>query len=160
MADAKDKEDAPDIQVVQKNRKAFFNYEITDRFEAGLVLQGTEVKSIREGQCSIGEAYAKVEKGEAWIINMDISPYGAGSYMNHEPKRPRKLLLRKGEIEKLFGKTRVKGLTVIPLTLYFKRGFAKLSIGVAKGKKLWDKRADQKKKSSDRDIRRAMSRRD
>ncbi|MBI3268584.1 MAG: SsrA-binding protein SmpB [Planctomycetes bacterium] len=159
MAEGEKKAKEPgDIQPVQKNKKAFFNYEITDRFEAGIVLTGTEVKSIREGQCSIQEAYAKVERGEAWIINMDISPYHAGSYMNHQPKRVRKLLLRKAEIAKLLGKTKIKGLTLIPLSLYFKRGLAKLSLGVGKGKKLWDKREDSKKKTADRDVRRAMSR--
>lgn len=151
---------AAETQLVQKNKKAFFNYEISDRYEAGIVLKGTEVKSIRDGQCSISEAYAKLDGGEAWILNMDISPYSAGSYLNHEPKRPRKLLLRRAEIAKLFGKTKVKGLTLIPLALYFKRGLAKLSLGVAKGKKLWDKREDLKKKSSNRDIQRAMSRKD
>jgi SsrA-binding protein len=144
-----------EIQLVQKNRKAWFKYEILDKLEAGMVLTGTEVKSIRGGQVSIHEAYARVKKGEVWVINLDISPYPqAGPLFNHEPKRPRKLLLKKGEIRRLIGKTRERGLTLVPLSLYFKRGYAKLEIAVAKGKAKYDKRDAIRKRESDRDLRR------
>ena len=149
-----------EIKLVQKNRKAWFKYEILDKVEAGMVLTGSEVKSIRTGQVSIHEAYARVKNGEVWVVNMDISPYKeAGPLFNHEPKRMRKLLLKKSEIRRLIGKTRERGLTLVPLTLYFKRGYAKLEIAVAKGKALYDKRDAIRKRESDRDLRRRAGRR-
>ena len=142
------------IKLVQKNRKAWHEYEITEKVEAGLVLKGSEVKSMRAGNASILESYAKLSKGEAWIVNMDIQPYAQAGPFNHEPKRLRKLLLNRTEINRLQGKTAERGLTLIPLTLYFKDGYAKVEIGLAKGKKLHDKRESIKKRDVDRDLRR------
>src|SRR5262245_53170356 len=148
-----EKED-PSFKLVQKNRKAWHEYEITEKVEAGLVLKGSEVKALREGNASILEAYAKLSKGEAWIVNMDIQPYAQAGPFNHEPKRLRKLLLNRTEINRLASKTAERGLTLIPLSLYFKAGYAKVEIGVAKGKKVHDKRAAIKKRDVDRDLRR------
>ena len=148
-----------DIRPVLKNKKAYFNYEIIETLETGIVLKGTEVKSIRERNVSINESYARFHNGELFIYNMDISPYKCGNILNHEPKRPRKLLLKKSEIKRLIGKTSVKGLTLIPLSLYFKNGFAKLEIGLARGKKLYDKREVIKKRMSQREIQQVMKRR-
>lgn len=144
------------IQIVQKNRKAWFDYEILEKFEAGIVLNGPEVKSIRDGKVSIGESYAKLKDGEAWVINLDIAPYSHTPAALQEPKRPRKLLLKRSELKKLQGNTREKGLTLVPLALYFKRGFAKLEIGLAKGKAKHDKRDAIRKREADREIRKRM----
>jgi len=148
-----------DIRPVLKNKKAYFNYEIMETLETGIVLKGTEVKSIRERNVSINESYARFHNGELFIYNMDISPYKCGNILNHEPKRPRKLLLKKSQIKRLIGKTSEKGLTLIPLSLYFKNGFAKLEIGLARGKKLYDKREVIKKRMSQREIQQVMKRR-
>lgn len=148
-----------DIRPVLKNKRAYFNYEILETLETGIVLKGTEVKSIRERNVSINESYARFHNGELFIYNMDISPYKCGNILNHEPKRPRKLLLKKSEIKRLIGKTSEKGLTLIPLSLYFKNGFAKLEIGLARGKKLYDKREAIKKRMSHQEIQRVMRRR-
>ena len=138
-----------------KNRKAFHEFEILETMEAGLVLKGTEIKSIREGKVSLQEAYCHISNGEAYVKAMTISPYEQGSFSNHEPTRERKLLLGKKEIEKLQKKTEEKGLTVVPTRLYISdRGFAKLQIGLAKGKKLFDKRDSLKKKDQDRELKR------
>ncbi|MBI4834971.1 MAG: SsrA-binding protein SmpB [Planctomycetes bacterium] len=139
-------------KIIQKNKKAYFDYEILDKIEAGLVLKGTEVKSIRDGNVSISEGYGRIDKGEAFIYNMEISPYRAGNIYNHEPKRPRKLLMKKTEIRRLVGNTTQKGLTLIPLALYFRNGFAKIEIGLARGKKLYDKRESIKNKMAQREI--------
>jgi SsrA-binding protein len=148
------------VKVVQRNKKAYFNYEITEKLEAGLVLRGSEVKSIRDGRVSIHEAYARVKDREVWIVGMDISTYPqAGPFNNHEPRRPRKLLLHRREINRLLGKTREKGLTLVPLSLYFKDGRAKLEIGLARGKAKYDKRDVMKQREADREIRRRMMRR-
>lgn len=144
----------PNFKLVQKNRKAWHEYEILEKVEAGLVLKGSEVKSIRAGNASILEAYAKLAKGEAWIVNMDVQPYAQAGPLNHEPKRTRKLLLKRTELNRLQGKTAERGLTLIPLSLYFKDGYAKVEIGLAKGKKQYDKRASIKKRDVDRDLRR------
>jgi SsrA-binding protein len=148
-----------EIRLVQKNRKAWFKYEILERLEAGLVLKGSEVKSIRAGQVSIHEAYARVKNGEGWVINMEVSAYRQAGPFNHEPKRPRKLLLKRSEIRKLIGRTREKGLTLVPLSLYFKNGYAKLELGLAKGKTLYDKRESIRRRESDRDLRRRTMKR-
>lgn len=147
------------VKIIQKNKKAYFNYEILEKYEAGIVLKGTEIKSIREGNVSINESYARVDNGEVFVHNMDISPYKSGNIANHEPKRPRKLLLNKVEIKRLAGKTQEKGLTIIPLALYFKEGLAKLEIGVGKGKHLFDKRESIKKKMADREMARVFKKR-
>ena len=147
------KKEEPGIKIVQKNKKAFFNYEIVEKIEAGIVLTGPEVKSIRNGRVSIGESYARITGGEVWVINMDISAYSHTPAELQQPKRPRKLLLKKREIGKLLGKTQQKGLTLIPLMLYFKCGYAKIELGMGRGKAVHDKRASMKKKESDREAR-------
>src|SRR3990167_2249404 len=126
--------------TVVTNRKAYHDYFIEETFEAGLVLRGTEVKSLREGRVNLKDSFARVEREELFLYNCHISPYSHGNISNHDPTRTRKLLLRKGEIEKLIGKTQQKGMTLIPLKIYFKRGWAKVELALAKGKKLYDKR--------------------
>ena len=127
-------------KVVSTNRKAFHNYTILETYEAGLALRGTEVKSLREAQVNFKDCYASIDKGEAWLIGCHISPYHHGSDANHDPERTRKLLLHQREIGRLMGKVAERGLTVVPLRLYFKGGRAKVELGLARGKKLHDKR--------------------
>jgi SsrA-binding protein len=138
--------------VIVENRRARFEYHILESLEAGLVLTGTEVKSIRAGGVSLSEAYARIRDGEAWLLGMHVPPYKQGSFSNAEPNRPRKLLLHKEEIARLQSRTGEKGLTIVPLRLYFTRGMAKVQLGVARGKKLWDKRADAAKRDVEREI--------
>ncbi len=138
------------------NRQARFNYEILEKFEAGISLVGTEVKSIREGKGNIKEAYADIRGGEAWLIGAHISPYSHGNITNHDPLRDRKLLLNAREIDKLQGKVMEKGLTLVPLRLYLKGRLIKLELGVARGKKLVDKREDIKKRDQEREIQREI----
>lgn len=146
-----------DYKVVTDNRKARFLYEILETYEAGIQLTGTEVKSIREGKVNLQDGYALIRNGEAWLINVHISPYTTSSqYFNHDPRRTRKLLLHRQEIRKLIGKVEQQGLTLVPLKLYLKRGLVKVSLGLAKGKKLHDKREDLKRRQDQRDIQRAM----
>ncbi|MGC9002632.1 MAG: SsrA-binding protein SmpB [Dictyoglomus sp.] len=146
---------AKEKKVVAVNRKARHDYSILETFEAGIVLTGTEVKSLRRGKVSLQDSYADVKNGEVWIYNMHISPYEHGNIYNHDPKRPRKLLLNKDEIAYLVGKVRERGLTLIPLSIYFnERGWAKVELGLAKGKKLYDKRRD----IAERDERRELER--
>jgi len=150
---------AENIKVVQRNRRAFFDYEILERVEAGLVLKGSEVKSIRDGRVSIREAYGKIRDGEAWVVGMEISAYPqAGPYNNHEPRRPRKLLLHRREIRRLGGKVQERGLTLIPLSLYFKGGRAKLEMGLGRGRSKYDKRRAIQDREARREIRRRMMR--
>ena len=140
-----------------RNKKASFEYEFIEEFVAGIQLQGTEIKSIRLGQASIQEGYCAFKQGELFIFNMDISPYEQASFSNHEPKRPRKLLLNRKEIDKLKKKKKDVGLTIIPLKLFInKNGFAKLSIALARGKKLFDKRESLKEKDHKRQIDRKL----
>jgi len=146
------------IKMVANNRKARHLYHILETVEAGLVLTGTEVKSLRNGRANMGDAYAVVENGEVWLRNLHISPYEQGNQFNHEPLRKRKLLLHRGDIRRLIGKTQEKGLTLIPLRLYFKKGWAKVELALVKGKKTHDKREDIAKRDADRDMARAMSR--
>ncbi len=141
-------------KLVANNKKAYHDYFINEKFEAGLALVGTEVKSLREGKCSIKEAYIKIDKGEAFILGMNISPYEKGNIFNKDPLRPRKLLLHKSEIDKLVGGSAEQGFTIMPLQVYFKDGKAKLELGLAKGKKLYDKRADIQKKDMKREAER------
>ena len=144
-------------KVLSDNRKARFLYDILETYEAGLQLMGTEVKSIRAGKVNLQDGYALIRNGEAWLINVHISPYTSSSqYFNHDPRRTRKLLLHRQEIRKLIGKVEQQGLTLVPLKLYLKRGLVKVSIGLAKGKKLHDKREDLKRRQDQRDIQRAM----
>ena len=141
-------------ETVAVNRKARHDYLITDTFEAGLVLTGTEIKSVRAGKVNLSGAYARVDKGEAWLLDAHIAPYEAGNRYNHEPKRARKLLLHRLEIDQLVGRAAAKGLTIVPLRLYLSRGRAKVELGLAKGKQLHDRRRD----IAARDMRREMER--
>ena len=133
------------------NRKATHEYSILQTIEAGIVLVGTEVKSLRQGKANLVDGYAKIENGEVWLVNAHISEYTQGNINNHDPRRDRKLLLNKNEIRKLIGKTREKGLTLIPLRLYFKNGKVKVELALAKGKKVYDKRRDIAKKDFQRE---------
>src|SRR5690625_816112 len=139
-----------------QNRKASHDYFIEDTFEAGLVLKGTEIKSIRAGKVNLNDAHVRIMNGEAYVINMHIAPYEQGNRFNHDPTRSRKLLLHRSEIDKLFGLVQQRGYTIVPLRLYIKGGFAKLLIGLGRGKKLYDKREDLKQKQMKRDIDRAI----
>lgn len=141
-------------KVVATNRKARHEYHIGERFEAGIALQGTEVKSIRDGKINLQDAYCSIERGEVTLMNCHISPYRHGTDQNHEPLRPRRLLLHRREIVRLNKAVQQKGFTLVPLRVYFKRGLAKVEIGVARGKKQYDKRAD----IADRDSRRKLDR--
>lgn len=141
-----------DIKIVTDNRKARHEFFIVETFEAGMALQGTEVKSLRAGKANLQDAYARVENGELFLYNMHISPYEQGNRFNHDPKRTRKLLMHKYEISKLFGKVREKGLTLVPLKVYFSRGRAKVELALAQGKKLYDKRDAQAEKDAQREM--------
>ncbi|MFL6071126.1 MAG: SsrA-binding protein SmpB [Actinomycetes bacterium] len=145
--------------LVAQNRRARHDYHIEDTFEAGLVLTGTEVKSLREGRASLVDGYAAVDNGEVWLHNVHIPQYTQGTWTNHEPRRPRKLLLHRDQIRKLNAKTQVTGLTIVPLSMYFKDGYAKVEIGVARGKKTYDKRHSIAEREAKRDAARAMARR-
>lgn len=136
------------------NRRARYEYHILESMEAGLVLTGTEIKSIRAGGVSLSEAYARIRDGELWLLSMHIPPYKEGSFANHEPTRPRKLLMHKEQIERLKTRASEKGLTIVPLRMYFTRGKVKVEIGLAKGKKMWDKRAAE----TERDVKRELAR--
>lgn len=138
-------------KLIANNKKARFDYFIEDTYEAGIVLHGTEVKSLRMGKCSVREAFIRIEDGEAVIYNMHISPYEKGNIFNKDPLRPKKLLLHKNEINKLTGQMAIKGYTLVPLEVYFKGSLVKLEIGLAKGKKLYDKRQDIAKKDQRRE---------
>ena len=142
------------VKLVANNKKAYHDYFIDEKYEAGLVLHGTEVKSLRMGKCSIKEAWVRIQDGEVWVYGMHISPYEEGNIFNKDPLRPRKLLMHKAEIGKLLGKVKEKGITLVPLQVYFKNGRAKLEIGLARGKKLYDKREELAK----RDMRREAER--
>lgn len=146
-------------KLVAKNRKAFHDYEILDRFEAGIVLLGTEVKALREHRVNLKDSYAHVSNGEVWLENCHISPYSHGNMQNHDPLRSRKLLLHKREIDKLAGDTIKSGLTIVPLSIYFIQGKAKVEIGLARGKKLYDKRETARRKAIDREIESELKRR-
>ena len=143
-----------ETKLVANNKKAFHDYFIEEEYEAGLVLHGTEVKSLRMGKCSIKEAYVGIEDGEAYVFGMNISPYEKGNIFNKDPLRTRKLLMHKAEIRKLIGSSAEKGYTIMPLSVYFKDGRAKIKIGLARGKKLYDKRADIAKKDARREVER------
>jgi SsrA-binding protein len=140
------------IKVVATNRKAHFEYILLEHFEAGISLQGSEIKSLRAGQISLSEAYIKVDERSAWLINAHISPYDPASRNNHDPTRARRLLLHHREIKQLWNDVRQKGVTVIPVQVYLKEGLAKLDIALAKGKKLYDKRSEIAKRDIERDM--------
>ncbi len=144
-------------KVIAKNPTAYHNYEILEKYEVGIVLYGTEIKSIRAGKVNLKDSYASVEKtGEVFAYNMHISPYENGNIYNKDPLRPKKLLLNRSEINKLVGMTTLKGYTLVPIEIYFKNNFVKMQLGVGRGKKLYDKREDLKKKEAERKIERYM----
>ena len=145
------------LKVICRNRRAFHEYHIHDTLECGLVLTGTEVKSLREGSGSLEDAYAKIDGGEVWLLGSDIPEYSMGNRMNHKPKRPRKLLLHRREIGKFAGKASQRGFTLVPLKIYFKGSHAKVELAVARGKALYDKREAAKKADAQREIKRAMN---
>ena len=147
------------VKVICRNKRAFHEYNISDAIECGIVLTGTEVKSLRDGSASLEDAYAKIEDGEVWLLGSDIPEYAMGNRMNHKPKRPRKLLLHRREIAKFAGKASERGFTLVPLKMYFKQGRAKVELAVCRGKQLHDKRQAQKKADAQREIRRALSER-
>lgn len=142
------------VKVACANRKAYHDYHIEEVIEAGIVLTGTEIKSIRAGKVSLRDSYARPENGEIWLLNSHIAHYGAGNLYNHEPERPRKLLLHRNEIGHLMNETRQKGYTLVPLKVYFKRGIAKVELGLGRGKRVYDKR----RTIAQRDVERELSR--
>lgn len=142
-----------------KNRIAYYNYEILESFECGVALVGTEVKSIREGKANLTDAYALVRDGEVWLVNAHVSPYTHGNRQNHEPRRTRKLLMHKAEIERLSGRTVEKGLTLVPTKMYFKNGRVKVELGLGRGKKNYDKRETEMRKTIDRETQAALKER-
>jgi len=154
---AKPKGDDEAVVNICRNRRATHEYEIHDRIECGLVLVGTEVKTLRDGHANLEDAYARIDGGEVWLIGAEIPEYPFGNRLNHKPKRNRKLLLHRREIDKFAGKASEKGFTLIPLRMYFKGGVAKIELGVAKGKQAYDKRQSLKKADARRDIDRALS---
>lgn len=147
-------------RVVTSNRRAFHDYHVLEQVEAGIVLTGTEIKSIREGKATIGEAYARIENGELWLIGSTVSPYSHGNRANHAADRPRKLLVHRRQLNQLREAIEQKGLTLVPLRLHLKNGRAKLDVGIARGKKLYDKRAAEADRQSRRDMDRALRDRD
>ena len=151
-----DKEEKPEKETIARNKRARHDYHILDTWEAGIVLTGSEVKSLRNGKANISDAYGIVKDGEVHLLNLHISPYEQASYFNHEPTRTRKLLLHRREIRKMIGSVERQGLTLVPLELYFKRGKAKVAVGLGRGKKLYDKRADEKRRDDERDMQRAV----
>lgn len=144
------------IKVIAENRKAFHDYFIEERIEAGIILTGTEIKSVRNSRVNLKDSYARIENGEVWLYQMHISPYEQGNRFNHDPLRKRKLLLHHSEIVKLIGKIQLQGLTLIPLKIYLKHGLAKIELAVCRGKKSYDKRQDLAEKDAKREIERHL----
>jgi len=149
---------AEKIKIITTNEKAYHDYHIQETLEAGIVLVGTEVKSLREGRCNLKDSYARIKDGEVWLLGMHISPYRNAGYGNHDPERPRKLLLHKDEIVKLWRKVQEKGVTLIPLKVYFKKGLVKVELGVATGKRKYDKREAIAKREQEREMKRMEKR--
>src|SRR6185295_13803503 len=158
MADNKTEREKAQTNIAE-NRKAFHDYHILESFEAGLVLLGTEVKAIREGRVNLRDSFARIENGEVYLCNVNISPYSHRGYAEHEPLRRRKLLLHRDEIRKLIGKTVEKGMTLVPVRLYFKKGRVKVAVSLAKGKKEYDKRETVKRRETERETRAAIKER-
>ncbi|MDQ3646792.1 MAG: SsrA-binding protein SmpB [Actinomycetota bacterium] len=154
-----ERDDPPKTKLIAQNRKARYDYLIEDVFEAGIMLTGTEVKACREGRANLGDSYAVVTDGEAWLMQCHISPYSHGNRANHDPMRARKLLLHRKEIERLASKVATEGRTIVPLRLYFKHGLAKAEIAVARGKKTFDKRQSSAKRDAERSMQRELGRR-
>lgn len=148
------------VQVVARNRKAFHDFHIEEKIEAGIALTGTEVKSVRAGRVSLADSHALVERGEVWLYNLHIAPYDHGNRYNHEPTRPRKLLLHKQQIAHLLGRVRQRGYTLVPLQIYIKGDWVKVELAVARGKKVYDKRRDIAARDAERRIQRALRGRD
>ena len=146
------------VKTIATNRKAHHDYFIEDKFEAGLALTGTEIKSVRAGHVNLRDSFAVVKEGELWMMNTHIAPYDQGTYTNHEPRRPRKLLMHRREISRIAGKLQEKGFTLVPLRLYLKNNRAKVELGLARGKKQYDKRATLREKETRREIDRAVAR--
>ena len=146
------------VRTVATNRKARHDYHIDDTFEAGIALTGTEIKSIRAGHVSLRDSYATIKEGELWLLNTHIAPYQQGTYANHEPRRPRKLLMHRREINRITGKLQEKGFTLVPLRLYLKNNLAKVELGLARGKKQYNKRAALRQRETRREIDRAVAR--
>jgi SsrA-binding protein len=146
------------VKTIATNRKARHDYFIEDAFEAGVVLSGTEIKSIRAGQVNLRDSFAMIKEGELWLMNAHIAPYDRGTYANHDPRRPRKLLMHRREINRIAGKLQEKGLTLVPLRVYLKNNRAKVELGLARGKKQYDKRATLREKETRREIDRAVAR--
>jgi SsrA-binding protein len=144
------------IKIIAKNRKAGFEFFLLESFEAGISLHGSEIKSVRANQVSISEAYIQVEDGEAWLVNAHIAPYEAASYLNHDPKRKRRLLLHKKEINKMWDAVRQKGVTIVPVKMYLRHGLAKIEIAIGKGKKLYDKRENIARRDQEREAARSI----
>jgi SsrA-binding protein len=144
------------VKTIASNRKAYHNFHVGERFEAGIALTGTEIKSIRAGRVSLGDAYVRPDGGELWLVNAHIARYEAGSYMSHEPKRPRKLLLHRKEINNLTAKVAEKGLTIVATRLYLKDSIAKIEIALAKGKKQYDKRESISRREMERELERTV----
>jgi len=151
--------DESGIKIVARNRKARHDYELLEKVEAGIVLTGTEVKSLRNGKANLEDSYAEIDRDEVWLLGCDIPEYLQANRMNHVPKRKRKLLLHRREIDKLATKSNEKGLTLVPLSIYFKKGMAKVELSVARGRKTYDKREALKKQEAKRDIDRALRKR-
>jgi SsrA-binding protein len=147
------------VKEVTVNRQAFHNYDIIEKFEAGIVLTGTEIKSARDGHVNLKDSYGIVKAGEIWLLNCHISPYSHGNYANHDPLRTRKLLLNRSEINRLIGRTTERGLTLVPLRMYFKEGRLKCELALAKGRKVHDKREVARKKAIDKETKQALSER-
>jgi len=149
----------PARKLIAQNKKARHDYTIVDTYECGVVLMGTEVKSLRLGRASLADAFATIDDGEVYLHNVHIPEYAFGSWTNHTPRRVRKLLLHKGEIQRLIGRTKESGLTLVPLSLYFTEGKVKVELALARGKKTWDKRQDLARRDADREVRRELGRR-
>ena len=155
MPEKEDREREPDVAV---NRRAYHDYFIDEKYECGIVLTGTEVKSLRAGRCNLRDGFVRIDGHEAWLENVHISPYAQGNLMNHDPLRPRKLLLHRKQIATLIGKVRQKGYTLIPLRMYFSRNHAKVEVGLGRGKRQYDKREAIAERDAKREIERAMRR--
>ena len=148
--------ESPGRSIISRNRKARHEYEVLETLEAGLVLRGAEVKSVRAGKVGFKDAFARLENREMWLYNLYISPYEPATRWNADPERPRKLLLKRSEIRRLIGKVEEKGLTLVPLDIYFRRGYAKLTLALARGRKLYDKREKLRRRTQEREAERAM----
>ena len=147
------------VQTLAENRRARHDYELLERIEAGIALKGTEVKSVRAGKVQLKDSYVEIRDGDAYLVGAHIAPYSHGNIQNHDPERPRRLLLKRREIDRIFGRTTIQGLTCVPLSVYLKGNLVKLEIAIARGRKLYDKRQTEKKKRLDAEAAEAMSRR-